>query len=796
MSNSQEVNQQQFNDEEEIPCGQRYPTAATIQTDHQQTGVNGSTPMFELKSTARKEYGTAISMDMALTLKTLCKVLECKATELTVTCIIPLIALLLPDHMWSEATSSDRWRYRLRNATYWISNPTRESEYQALLRWMEEKMPIPLAKWQGACLPRYGEAMSDMFLTSLYPEEIGQLMELLRTYAGVSQSECQNACTSSANTATTSTSYTPVTTPRAAADVVSYSTPLLSNYVDDDAFERMLESSNYQKETGPVSFNTYVHRPGMSKKWAASTLMEDYVVDIHIYQLVLRNFFIYLDWLTGIEANRCVSYIKTGMPGREYVKSVMPKNYWRNPKEFHLALDKLELLVKRHFGDFTCLENFLPQYRWHNCITWFVNVMCCPLDPWTVECAGCGFQHIPNVSKCELLRDYPFMNEGTINHILIECIKIYKQEGSNPECRPERLVETCLLQGSGELQSEQSIRENGQNHTAGSVSQDDQDGVQDNGSTNVFQEEEEGSQEGPRQKKSRRKQRFRMIREIDVSKPQSIEELIYRYPCCPPEAFYNIPEFYANKNINWIDMKDFKVTIPLRNWAATLRRWSIHDFNKYYNDSTVFPYFNAYGSDICNMYYSISESLTIAKQLLNYQFGDDPEVVIEFLTTLYNVIDKRIPKLNSICIKSPPSAGKNFFFDAVASYLLSYGMFGTANKNNNFSWADGAGKRLVLWNEPNYEQYHIEKIKELLGGDTTRIHVKYANDVSVQRVPIIILTNNHLNIISHPAFNDRLRSYEWMSAGFLKDYDKKLHPLMFYELLKDYGVINDNNMID
>ncbi|KAF0710640.1 NS2 [Aphis craccivora] len=40
---------------------------------------------------------------------------------------------------------------------------------------------------------------------------------------------------------------------------------------------------------------------------------------------------------------------------------------------------------------------------------------------------------------------------------------------------------------------------------------------------------------------------------------------------------------------------------------------------------------------------------------------------------------------------------------------------GTANKNNNFTWADGAGKRLVIWNEPNYEQAHIEKMKELLG---------------------------------------------------------------------------------
>lgn len=35
-------------------------------------------------------------------------------------------------------------------------------------------------------------------------------------------------------------------------------------------------------------------------------------------------------------------------------------------------------------------------------------------------------------------------------------------------------------------------------------------------------------------------------------------------------------------------------------------------------------------------------------------------------------------------------------------------MFGTANKNNNFTWADGAGKRIVIWNEPNYETHHIK----------------------------------------------------------------------------------------
>lgn len=99
-----------------------------------------------------------------------------------------------------------------------------------------------------------------------------------------------------------------------------------------------------------------------------------------------------------------------------------------------------------------------------------------------------------------------------------------------------------------------------------------------------------------------------------------------------------------------------------------------------------------------------------------------------------------------MCVLSPPSAGKNFFFDTVAAFFLNYGVFGTANKTNHFSWADGAEKRLIRWNDPNYDQYHTEKIKELLGGDTTRIRVKYKGDQALQGPPIIMLTNNHLYI--------------------------------------------------
>lgn len=72
---------------------------------------------------------------------------------------------------------------------------------------------------------------------------------------------------------------------------------------------------------------------------------------------------------------------------------------------------------------------------------------------------------------------------------------------------------------------------------------------------------------------------------------------------------------------------------------------------------------------------------------------------------------------------------------------------------------NGAGKRLVLWNEPNYDRNHIEKMKEILGGDTTRIKVKYQGDQPLQGPPTILLTNNELNICHDPAFADRLFTY-------------------------------------
>jgi len=140
----------------------------------------------------------------------------------------------------------------------------------------------------------------------------------------------------------------------------------------------------------------------------------------------------------------------------------------------------------------------------------------------------------------------------------------------------------------------------------------------------------------------------------------------------------------------------------------------------------VHPYFNAYNRTF--VYYSVQDSVRIANELLLYQFNDDNENVFYFLTDFLNILDKRIPKCNTLAILAPPNAGKNYFFDAVASFFINYGYLGTANKTNNFAFMEAAGKRLVLWNEPNYESNHVNELKALLGGDSCRVSVKYKGD--------------------------------------------------------------------
>lgn len=260
-------------------------------------------------------------------------------------------------------------------------------------------------------------------------------------------------------------------------------------------------------------------------------------------------------------------------------------------------------------------------------------------------------------------------------------------------------------------------------------------------------------------------------------------------PICPPEAIVKHKLWLQDEDLRFKTLQDKEIKSAINNWTSQLVTWSMKDYQELYSDPKCTPIFSAGYGNFDIYYYNVQNSIEILDELIRYQCGEDEDATLEFIHCLYNVLERKVPKLNCICIHSPPSAGKNFFFDAVKDYYINCGHLNNANKYNNFAFQDAEGRRIIMWNEPNYSPEFLEPIKELLGGDSTCVNVKYMHDTPVYRTPVIVLTNNEVTFMHHPAFKDRLRVFKWKSAPYLAKYDKKPNPLAIYALFQKYKVV-------
>lgn len=268
-----------------------------------------------------------------------------------------------------------------------------------------------------------------------------------------------------------------------------------------------------------------------------------------------------------------------------------------------------------------------------------------------------------------------------------------------------------------------------------------------------------------------------------------VSELLFRYPISPITNIIN-HKVYLESDLSMIRGRNCKLNDAFDVISMRFMTWTIKDYyNNIYSKSDCIPIFSAGHIDVKDQYYNVEESTHILEELLKYQFNDNDECIYEFLLSLYNVLDRKIPKCNSILVHSPPSSGKNFFFDACIDYFLNKGQFGRANKHNNFAFQDAANKRIILWNEPNYESSQTDLLKMILGGDCYNVNVKNKPDTAVYRTPVILLTNNRVPFMYDPAFTDRCKIYCWKHAPYLKDYNKKPYPVAIYHLFVKHKII-------
>nr|QOD39532.1 NS1 [uncultured densovirus] len=267
-------------------------------------------------------------------------------------------------------------------------------------------------------------------------------------------------------------------------------------------------------------------------------------------------------------------------------------------------------------------------------------------------------------------------------------------------------------------------------------------------------------------------------------------EILETYPICPPEAIVKHKVWRNDPDLRFKNIGDREIKAAISSFKDNLTTYSIFEFQDMYNKETCKPIFSAGFGNFETYYYNIENSIKIMDELVRFQCGDDEDAIFDFIETLYNVLERKVPKLNCMVIHSPPSAGKNFFFDAIKDYYLNCGHLCNANKFNNFPFQDAEGRRIVLWNEPNYSPEFLEPIKEILGGDSTSVNVKYQHDTPVYRTPVIVLTNNKVSFMNHQAFRDRIKVFNWQAAPFLVEYNKKPNPLAVYHFLDKYLVFN------
>lgn len=259
-------------------------------------------------------------------------------------------------------------------------------------------------------------------------------------------------------------------------------------------------------------------------------------------------------------------------------------------------------------------------------------------------------------------------------------------------------------------------------------------------------------------------------------------ELLMTYPSSPPELIMQRTEFRTDMTLINPRNKIY-VNAALDHFGGMIQKFSMKDFYVMYSKEKCEPVFNS-----SNLYYSIEDSTTYIDNLLKLQFDDNIERITEFLGTLIDILDKKIPKLNTIAIYSPPSAGKNWFFDMIFAICLAYGQFGIANKHNQFAFQDAPNQRVILWDEPNYEPAMTDFLKLVLGGGSYKVRVKSQKDTPVCRTPVVVLTNNRVDFMHQAAFADRVKTYNWKRALFLKELALKPHPLCFFQILKMYNI--------
>lgn len=265
-----------------------------------------------------------------------------------------------------------------------------------------------------------------------------------------------------------------------------------------------------------------------------------------------------------------------------------------------------------------------------------------------------------------------------------------------------------------------------------------------------------------------------------------IEYFMRNYTVVPLESIVK-SRIWLNSSLKWIDCGDSNF-IKVKNLIQTeVCKMSLAQLEQFW---LLKPYHfwdsKDYRENVkCHM--QLDESVRFCNSFLKFQFDHDECLVKSFLLNLKCILNKETKKMNSLEVVSEPSAGKNYFFDSIAIFCVCHGQIQNHNKFSRFALENAIDKRLLIYNEPNFDKAFTETLLMVLAGDPVTAEAKYKPYTSLLRTPVIIMCNASPFSQGDRRWRERIYRVRWKRAEMLKGRDYP-HPLTFINLLKLYNI--------
>lgn len=262
-----------------------------------------------------------------------------------------------------------------------------------------------------------------------------------------------------------------------------------------------------------------------------------------------------------------------------------------------------------------------------------------------------------------------------------------------------------------------------------------------------------------------------------------IEKLLWRYLPMPLTHLHMIDDigesiYYNLKGTNSVYQN------AIDNFNTKLDTMTAGDLFAVLRKSAYAPRFSVH-----IRYLSHFDSKKCIEKWLQFQFAQN---VQEFVSVLYKIITRSNGKKNCIWLHGPGNAGKTHAMKALCSLFISVGHVKSIEQAaTQFPFQGLHNKRIALLDEFKIPTNYVDEFKELLGGESLAINLKYKTGmIETNPMPFICMSNSPPNVdMTDVVWNSRIAEFKVKSLppDMFNSNGFHLYPLAWLDIFEAHG---------